>query len=290
MFKSTKLLNFLSGRGVPMSDLHHQFGKFNLVIPPDHKIKEIHAVDLLYDRNHGPMIKSITSKYTNGVIFDVGANIGDTAAMFRSECENKIICVEGGPTFVNYLEKNISIMGKNIEVVPKFLLTEDLSKRNLQYQDGNGTGTLMAAAENSAQQSDNQISVSELMRLYCKKNEQPCLVKTDTDGFDGYIIKEFLRYIDTIFFFECDPVASFENFDWIQLFEYFEDKKYRLIIFDNFGLPLMFLNSNYVSIMKNLFDYVALQRKLKRISIYYYDVWAIPESDLDIFMKAKLLY
>jgi len=268
----------------------YQFGNFTLEIPSDHKIEEIHKVDLLYDRNIGMIIEEIARKYPYDTMTDIGANVGDTAAFIRSHCQNPIICIEGGKSFLQYLRKNIRVLGDNITLIDKFIMPDSDRSSAFSYSAGAGTGTL------SLKQSDSEgvdsISVQELIDLKVARNSSFCLVKSDTDGFDGPILSNMISHLETNFYFECDPNAHVTDtpFDWDYFFRMLDDKNYAIAVFDNFGLPIVFCEKNFTTIMSELLHYLELQRTLRRISIYYYDIWAFRPEDRDIFQRAQRHY
>jgi FkbM family methyltransferase len=271
----------------------YQFGRFTLEIPADHKIEEIHKIDLLYDRNFSPIIEAIGAKYPSDTIVDIGANIGDTAAYIRTHCSNPLLCVEGGELFLSYLRKNIRLLGDNIKIVDKFVMADSNQNLTFDYASGAGTGALSAKTASEDTGSDvDFITTHDLMALQNTYSSNFCLVKSDTDGFDGPILSDIIARLDTNLYFECDPNAlvTDEPFDWARFFKLLEAQNYSIAVFDNFGLPILFSEMNYAKLMGELLHYVGLQRTLRRISIYYYDVWAFRPQDFDIFQMARRHY
>ena len=269
------------------------FGRYQLEIPTDHKIENIHEVDILYDRNFGSILEDLERKYPDHAIIDIGANIGDTAAFIRSHCRNPLICVEGGAPFLPFLKKNAQLLGGNLSIVEKFVLTTAEGNQPFHYDSDSGTGGLITSdGKDDATPKIDSITVETLLEYQKQVSDEICLVKSDTDGFDGPIVSDVINRIDTNLYFECDPNFSIAKikFDWHALFEKLEKLNYSLAIFDNFGLPMFFIDNNYSKIIDELLQYVEMQRSLRRISIYYFDIWAFRQRDHDIFESARAHY
>jgi len=67
------------------------------------------------------------AKYPSGTIVDIGANIGDTAAIISTHARpNKLILIEGSDYFFDILVRNVSQLPGNI--VCKKVLVSDVSE------------------------------------------------------------------------------------------------------------------------------------------------------------------
>ena len=120
----------------------YPFGKFLLDIPDDHKIVSIHREAAFYDRAFGFVIEEISRTSPDGVLLDIGGNIGDTAAFFASYVSNPIVSVEGNPDFTSYFKSNLRHFGEQVRLVEKFIRTDSLADLKLAYSGGAGTGVL----------------------------------------------------------------------------------------------------------------------------------------------------
>lgn len=115
------------------------------------------------------------------------------------------------------------------------------------------------------------------------------MIKTDIDGLDADLIREILQLKETensILLFELDH--SFYGRNWkvqfIDLFVRLEELKYCLIVVDNFGRPMMSLESNFVKLIQ-LYTWINSQKNLDFKSVYYLDIWAFPKSKIDVFTR-----
>ncbi|NTF50358.1 hypothetical protein A6U85_23965 [Agrobacterium sp. 13-626] len=252
----------------------YPFGKFILEIPDDHKIIEIHRDSVFYDRSFGLVLEEIGRENPRGTIIDIGANIGDTAAFIATYTGNPILSVEGNEDFIGYYNSNKRRIGDQVSLVEKFVHTDTLSKLSLTYASGGGTGA-MRVADTATVDSQKFISTDDLIKLAGKNI---ALVKSDTDGLDGFIISDFLAKTDAPLFFECDTIAVLKGAKnpWPALFSKLQEKRYSVVVFDNFGLPMFIEDSTPEQALKDLSGYVHLQRAVHPTRIHYLDVWAFP--------------
>jgi len=254
-------------------------GKYIIDIPDDHKIVDIHKHSPLYDRLYGFILEEIGAAMPDGVIIDIGGNIGDTAAFISTYINNHIFSIEGNENFLNYFKSNLKYIGSSVTLIEKFINTDSIREGFFKYVESEGTGRLIPANKDDVL-ADNFISVKELLDHVKNLGNDICLVKSDTDGFDGHIIHEFLSRIDVPLFFECDTmlqVADGVN-PWPFVFNLFNEKGYSIIVFDNFGLPMIIEENDPAGLLENLSGYLHLQRAAGHVRIHYLDVWAFPSA------------
>jgi len=126
------------------------FGKTILDIPDGHKIREIHRQDSLYDRAFGFILEAIADRAPDSVFLDVGANIGDTAALMAGYVGNPIVSVEGGEEFLPFLRSNAAMIGPQVSLIERFVRSESLRGSRLRYNSGLGTGALQVGGDGDA--------------------------------------------------------------------------------------------------------------------------------------------
>jgi FkbM family methyltransferase len=266
----------------------YPFGTFILNIPDDHKIVEIHRDLVFYDRAYGLLLKEISQASPRGTIIDIGANVGDTAAFIASHVQNPIISVEGGETYAAYFKSNQGQFGEQVSLVEKFVRTDALARLSLNYAGANGTGA-MSVSECGGIDEEKFISTDVLIKM---AGREIALVKSDTDGMDGFIVSDFVDKTNAPVFFECDTVAVLPGVEnpWPELFRKLQRGRYSVIVFDNFGLPMLIEPDNPERVLKDLSGYAHLQRGVNPIRIHYYDVWAFPPKWERVFYRiaAKL--
>jgi FkbM family methyltransferase len=252
----------------------YPFGKFLLDIPDDHKIVSIHREAAFYDRAFGFVLEEISRTSPDGVLLDIGGNIGDTAAFFASYVSNPIVSVEGNPDFTSYFKSNLRHFGDQVRLVEKFIRTDSLADLKLAYSGGAGTGVL-SVTESDALDDETFMGTDDLL----KELGPLSLIKTDTDGFDGFIISDMLaKAPDVPLFFECDTTIALPGVEnpWPGVFAKLND--YAVVVFDNQGLPMLVAEENAEKILRDLSGYLHLQRCVHPVRIYYTDIWAFPRS------------
>ena len=95
---------------------------FQFSIPSNHKLMTLR--DEQPDREGGLRVAAarIFAKHPEKVYVDVGANIGDTAAVVRSASPCTMVLVEPSDIFYPYLCKNASQFGANVKILQGFFV------------------------------------------------------------------------------------------------------------------------------------------------------------------------
>lgn len=265
----------------------YPFGKFVLDIPDDHRIFDIHKKDVLYDRLYGSVVEIIGASNSGGVIVDIGANIGDTAALMASVASNPIVAVEGSGEFLAFLRTNADLIGPQVSIIDKFVHVPAFESLRLAYDHHSGSGLLKTAdpAEGSELGADRFIDVPGLIAHCQSMGDDIALVKSDTDGCDGFIMAELLGNLTCPLFFECDTAAIIGNLPtpWPRLFERLDIEGYSVVIFDNAGLPMCAAEKDVGALLRDLSGYIQMQRCVSMTKIFYLDVWAFPPSARELY-------
>lgn len=128
----------------------------------------------------GITAKFVTEEYANATIVDIGANIGDTAAIIAQYTSAKIVLVEASDYDAGILTKNVRQFPNEIEIQRVFVADGKEVHGNLHYRCGT------AFFEESSGSS------KETRRLCDIADENTRFVKTDADGFDVKIIRASL--------------------------------------------------------------------------------------------------
>jgi FkbM family methyltransferase len=265
------------------------FGKFLLEIPADHKIGDIHAVHTLYDRAFGFILEEIARHQPDSVLIDIGANVGDTAAFFATYVPNPIMCVEGSAEFLPMLRANASVIGKQVSVIEAFVQATALRGMPLRFDTFGGTGNFSVVDGDAKPVNvgdDAFLSVEQVLTASQELSPEIGLIKTDTDGSDGVLVVDLIQQApDATLFFECDTVDRLAHVPnaWPQVFGALDHGGYSVLVFDNFGLPILAASHDVGALLTDLSGYVRFQQALGHTRIYYLDVWAFPPSRRDLF-------
>ncbi|MDX2243452.1 MAG: FkbM family methyltransferase [Leptolyngbyaceae cyanobacterium bins.302] len=262
---------------------------FNLYFPDDHLLERYQSTWHLYDRTLGIIAKAVSTKYPNMTAIDIGANVGDSAALIQEFQPIPTLCVEGNPEYLQYLEENSKIIG-NVEIADYFIGDEDASIALDAVESHGGTTSIINSINAEG------FFISQLRSFQSLLIEFPLfkgskLFKIDTDGFDFKIIKasqKFIRNSQPIVYFEYDiSFAKDGSSEGLSVIELLMDLGYvKFAIYDNFGNHLINLSSQDKQIFFDLTNYLFSSRhESGQPVIYYFDICAFPEVDLDIFQS-----
>ncbi|MCK6104968.1 MULTISPECIES: FkbM family methyltransferase [unclassified Brevundimonas] len=267
----------------------HPCGNFFLSFPDDHKLPEIHRSHALYDRSYSWIIKSLSDWKPNAAIIDIGANVGDTAAYIRTHAANPIVCVEGGQNFLDHLHHNAKIIDSDhIHIVDRFVSPNNSTSLSASFIEDRGTGRLVFDDGQELQ----SITTSNLLR-YARNigDGDIALVKTDTDGMDALIVRDLLDSgPDFAIHFECDYILtrSLGRPDlWTSILQDLKDRDWSSIVFDNYGLPMMFMDKTQPEILENVQAWIHLQHQVGMVRTHYVDIFSFPPDASHVYNQAK---
>jgi FkbM family methyltransferase len=280
-------------------------GKHVLRLPQDHLLDTYQLKYKRYDTNLAYIAKEVFLKYSHSCSIDIGANIGSTAALIQ-ECQPvKVLCIEGNPDFLEYLEFNAAVIG-NV-AIEKCFVGKDNSFVNLQYiSSRNGTASIINSLESNSgfqgerAQSRYITSGSQVVRSLSSilqnhhdfRNAK--LLKIDTDGYDFAIIRQSIDIITElrpIIYFEYD--ISFEKYEGckagLDTIALLLSKGYqKFIIYDNYGNYLISLSNPSLDSFIDLNScLVSNNFESGSTAIYYLDICAFSSEDHDLFDRVR---
>jgi len=223
------------------------------------------------------------------ILIDVGANVGDTIALVRSQEYCPIVCIEGNINYFNILDQNIH----QFEEVYAFL--QYLGEKNETIHvktESPLAGTQRIVPASSADlieviTLDNFLEMNSNFR-YAK------LLKIDTDGYDLKIVRGALKYIadvKPILFIEYDRVfLSDIGDDGISTLQILEKLGYdKILFYDNFGRFILSAEMTDHLLIEQLHDYI----EGKKSAFPYYDLCIFHAADSNIadeFISEEMLF
>jgi len=183
-------------------------------------------------------------------VIDIGANVGDAVAQWRSVGGFKILAVEADPSYYALLEENVrQYDGAECECM--YVGARD-AQFAVKRDRASGTGMLVAA-----EASKEAVKIETLDSLTKRRNmfADAKLVKIATDGYDTAIIEGAERWLRTArppIFFEYYPALVSSGSDGARrLFDLLQKVGYAwLIFFEHTGSSLV----SVASIDKRLID------------------------------------
>lgn len=287
-------LQLLRGLFRPKADLskEYQIGPHKILIPLEHALESYQKNYKRYDFALGEVAKIIFEKYPNSSAVDIGANVGDSAALICKYQNIPVLCVEGTPYYLNFLKKNALRIGSNI-FIDECFAGEDgslIDSNNIMKKAGTAS-ILKAEVETFSGLGSNPIKVKSLKRILVDNPKflQMKLLKIDTDGYDFRIIRKSIneiKVIKPVLFFEYD-LHFYENAvdeAMLALRDLVAGGYKHFIVYDNFGNYL--LSTDDIAIFNDLNIYLNLNKKYKQI-VYYLDVCAFHTDDFDLCKKIK---
>lgn len=232
-----------------------------------------------YTTNLARLARYMVAKYPDLAAIDIGANIGDSVALFRSEAGFPILCLEGDPQYFALLQKNTAQF-PDVEIGQVYV--------------GDVTGTIMARSNRTrgtAQlvKSDQSLPVMRLSDVLAghPRFARAKLLKVDTDGFDGRVIRGSIDYLAAArpaVFFEYDPYfLAQQDDDGLSIFQTLQTCGYAAgLVWDNRGDYLLRCDLSHHNLLEDLHAYASGRR-----SSFYYDIACFHAEDADLLAAAR---
>jgi FkbM family methyltransferase len=136
-------------------------------------------------------------------VIDIGANVGDSAAILLAHIPCEILCIEGNQAFLPFLRENIDLNHwASVTVEGSWVFTGQ-GAGTLSVLTSRGTARLVQGGTGALQGK----TLEQIVQGH-PSFKAPDLLKIDTDGYDGAIILANLESIQgwaSVIFFEYDP-------------------------------------------------------------------------------------
>jgi FkbM family methyltransferase len=205
-----------------------------LLLPFSHELPFYRRGFPEYSENVGRLAFHVDRKYPGFRFIDVGANIGDTAAIVRSSSQCPMLCIEGDDYYFKILEHNLRKASFADVMTAHAFIGSHSGAVSAKVVSRWGTAHL--------EESGTQLEVTRLTDLLQKYPNfmQAKMLKIDTDGFDCTIVRaelEFLSRARPVLFLEYDPFL-FRNqpYDGYSLFGDLQSAGYEYgVFYDNTG-------------------------------------------------------
>lgn len=266
--------------------IRRQIAGFDLEIPLSHELPSYRLAFPEYGTNLGRLASAVASKYPEASAVDIGANVGDTAAVMRdASWSGPILCIEGDERFFHVLERNAAripglylertLVGRSSETIEATLATEK------------GSGHVV-----TAQGSRLRIESLEAVLARWPSLPPPRLVKIDTDGFDCAIVEGAAgvwAWLRPVLFFEYDPAYLPAGFEPLRFFHGLRAVGYdRALVYENRGDFVLSLGLGETSLLEEVHHFFS-----GRGHDRYADIALFPDADRDLadsFRKSELAH
>lgn len=279
-------------------DKEYFFGEYKVILKGNHVLDKYQQSFPLYDR-----FLPVLCFDFEGLIIDIGANIGDTSiAIFSKNLKSFIVGVEPDSVFYEECINNIFQNGLTHRFlgVNKFVSTNE-GNYCLEKSSTMSTGSISSKINQSGER--NTISFSELMNLIpIEKTMKFDVLKIDTDGFDWDILNSFVLYASD---FRVKPrFVFFEMQTYLNNLGVYDENRNQIVedykaaivrlqtigynnfcLIDNFGTPIKITKSIYEIFELN--DYITRSQIYNSHStIYYMDILAFFDNEVEYVTQA----
>jgi FkbM family methyltransferase len=257
-----------------------QLHTFALSVPDEHWLPEIRRTHPDYAENIGRLAAVVERKYPRSGVIDIGANIGDTAAIIRSYCSAPILCIEGSEPYIGILKQNLGQLGPDVEVDHTFVGSADAVESGAITVE-RGTAFFRPDPRSATMVRFERMSaVLARHPRFCKAK----LLKIDADGMDGSILIGALDWLATaqpVIFWEHDIGLDREvGGPALSVFDSLLNIGYRqAMVFDNEGEYILTLPLEARQQLADLSDYLPGGTQFYG----YCDICSCHETDLDLW-------
>jgi FkbM family methyltransferase len=251
-------------------------GSYELTVPESHVLVTHRTVQPFRDLCVGIAAQHISRKYPVGTFVDVGANVGDTAAMMATHADNPLILVEPSDYFFDLLARNVAQL-PNVRRLKKVLVANGGSIAG-DFEHRSGTASFRADESGSVR------TMTERLSRIC--DDTTCFIKLDTDGYDFLILRDSMDFLAS-----QRPAILFEN--QIRTVEDLDASNQVLaalskvgysgfVVWDDPGFHLV--STTEIEVLQDLNSYLFnVWTHPGHRSICNYDVLCLHDRDVDLF-------
>jgi FkbM family methyltransferase len=243
-----------------------------ILAPLSHELPMIAARYAFNSLNFGGVVEKVAESFSNVLVVDIGANIGDSVVVGGVRPNVKYLCIEGAKEFIPYLIRNVGLRS-DVQVVGAIIGDP---AQQVTIKSSRGTGSAIVGKIGS-------VSVKSLATVVLESGwigTEKILLKIDTDGFDAQIMHQSSDFIfenRPEIFFEYDPILTDQSsVSLIEAIDLLLRAGYdRFEVWDKYGSRLLQVCSSSVSEMFNdLNNYCREASRNFLNETMYFDVWA----------------
>lgn len=224
----------------------------------------------------GRLAKTIATKYPGMTLIDVGANVGDTIAVVKTEVDVPVIGVEGDEVTYGYLEKNSSQFN-NISIVKTFL-GEKTEELNVNFEKSGWNATIIPGDKGGK-----QIQFKTLDAVIAEggfDSRTLKLLKVDVEGFDTIVLRgagDIIKKHKPVVFLEYNRqnMISIKEAGLPTLLSFAGAGYNKVAFFDHKGTLILATSVKNTEVVTYLHEYASSAKNL----IGYYDICLFHEED-----------
>jgi FkbM family methyltransferase len=259
--------------------VRYRVGAVELKLPLSHALplQRKHAPQ--YGGNLGRLAGVVSAKYTGSVILDIGANVGDSAAIIRGHgVDRPILCIEGDDRFFAILAENARRLSA-VETV-KAMVGAETATVAARLERAKGNSRVVLGEANGV--AVNLKSLADILVMAPGFRDFK-LIKLDTEGLDVPIVlgnRSLIERASPVMFLEYSPSLFAEGrASHGELAGQLADMGYRhALVWDNSGDFLIGFDLEQRSILEDLTDFYS-----GRHGYRYADLALFAASDRDLY-------
>ena len=261
-----RLRRALMRRGDPAVEL--DVDGTRLALPLSHSLPAYRRTYPSYAENLGEVARLVAGLGGRTMI-DVGANVGDSAAIVKSRAPDMaILCIDADPAYVPFLRSNTA-RWPDVEVAAPVLLGERTEEVPGGISRARGTSRFVSSSPGTATAVRLDDLVADRSRF-----ATPALLKSDTDGFEDHVLRgstSILAKAGPVLFLEYDPKllrdAGSEGLEMLARLRSFHYE--RIAFYDKFGKLMARCPLDDEALLTDLHAYAAGNSER---SVDHYDV------------------
>jgi FkbM family methyltransferase len=263
-----------------------------LLLPASHPLPVYRRDHPQYSSNVGRIAAALARQNPQFTFIDIGANVGDTLAIVRSQAKFPVLCIEGAAAYLSLLRANAAQF-QDVEIEGSFVGIAD--RTYAAVAPSAGTAQLVVGKQ-VAEGEPGAVKTKSLATILAghPRFSRPAMIKIDTDGMDTAIIKQeiaLLADLHPVLFFEYDPhlFAAHDRSGFGVFASLLRAKYQSLLVYTNVGDLLCRTHLRDPEMLRDLHEFFSC-----RGGQQYCDICAFPErmtemcnaihaSELDFF-------
>jgi FkbM family methyltransferase len=262
-------------------------GSYRIRLPYGSRLNLYQSKFRRYDMALGEIASLANATHVDLHAIDIGANVGDTAALIRKYADVPVLCIEGDARLLPILRANCVQMGPRVEIEPSFVgksgTAIDAARIGSAGLNASLVHAVVPAGSAAPANATRMSSMSEILARH-PTFARARLLKIDTEGFDFDIIGQsvdFLSDAKPILFFEYAPTfrpdtpdAGPETLRLLASLGYT-----RFLFYDNYGNFLLSVTSENIDQCDDLHAYLLGNATYGPV-VHYFDICAFHAEDL----------
>ncbi len=267
-----------------------QVGNYKILIPGNNAQISLYKYDPDANSQMARLAKLVFTKYPNSTMTDIGANVGDTIAVVRSQTAIPVIAIEGDGFSYSFLQKN-TIQFKDVFLISEFL-GEEKKEVKVTIEKEGWNNTIIPSSDGA-----NVIklkTLDDVITEYKLDNRDIKLLKIDTEGFDTIILrgckKTILSHHPVLYFEYNGENMNKIGENGLDTVMQLKDYGYSIIyIFDCVNNLLQATTLDNFDTIKQLHEYAHKRNTM----IPYFDICVFHTEDTALandFLTAEKLY